>query len=358
LVGCSGEKKKGDLLKQKIASMLIVGFRGDTPASAKHLAEKIKNKNLGGVILFNSDPLIKGSHRNIKSPKQLKTLTAWLQGLSPNQLFIAIDQEGGKVNRLQKKMGFPETLSAFESYKNSKLFHENNVVIAKTLKENGINLNFAPVVDLGVNPSNFIFLKERIFSDDPKLVVDAARGVIKAHHQYGIFTVLKHFPGHGSSEADSHKGFADVTNSWSKLELTPYLELKNETDMIMTSHIFNNDLDANYPATLSANILTDLLRNEIGYDGVIISDDLGMKAISDHYTLQKTVTLAINAGVDMLLFANTTKYDENIFDVVVNIIAKQVQSGAISLSRIDESYARIQKLRSKINKDTHNIPMN
>jgi beta-N-acetylhexosaminidase len=178
--------------------------------------------------------------------------------------------------------------------------------------------------------------------------VEAARGVITSHHRHGVLTVLKHFPGHGSSKADSHKGFADVTHTWSERELIPYLRLQNDVDMIMTSHIFNNDLDQNYPATLSVNVLTDLLRKKLHYQGVIISDDMGMKAISDHYTLQKSVTLAINAGVDILLFANTTQYDENITQRVIAIIKKQVESGRIPMSRIDASYNRIQALRKKM----------
>ena len=349
VASCSPEPTKPVVtLDQKIGAMLIVGFRGDSPRSAKHIAKQIQENHLGGVILFNSDPLVQGSQRNVKSPAQLMMLTRWLQGLSDQELFIAIDQEGGKVSRLQKKHGFPDTLSAMESYKDPVLFRKNNKVIASTLHKYGINLNFSPVVDLGVDSNNFIFAKERIYSSESIKVVDAARKVIQAHHKYGVSTVLKHFPGHGSSKADSHKGFADVSSTWSRKELTPYVQLKGETDMIMTSHIYNNSLDHNYPATLSANIMTDLLRKEIGYEGIVITDDLGMKAISDHYTLYKSVTLAINAGVDVLLLANSIQYNEDVVEDVIGIIKKQVHAGRIPMSRINESYARIQKLRAKM----------
>ena len=348
MVSC--ETQEEITLRDKIGSMLIVGFRGTRADNKSKIATNIKKHNLGGVILFNSDPLVAGSPRNIKSPKQLTKLTTWLQGLTPTPLFVAIDQEGGFVSRLNQKSGFPKTLSAYESYQNPEKFHKNNATICTTLKKHGINLNFAPVVDVGVNPKNFIYKKERIYSSKPLQVVHAASLVIKMHHQHNLLTAIKHFPGHGSSKADSHKGFADVSKTWDKQELIPFAQLSAETDMIMTSHIYHKGLDLNYPATLSKKVITGLLRNKLGYQGVVISDDLGMKAISSHYSLRESVVLAINAGVDILLFANTMDYNENVVEEVIDIVLKEIELGAINEKLINGAYVRIQKLRSRISK--------
>jgi beta-N-acetylhexosaminidase len=157
--------------------------------------------------------------------------------------------------------------------------------------------------------------------------------------------VLKHFPGHGSSLNDSHKGFVDVTHTWSKKELEPFIELikQQRVQMIMTAHIFNASLDEKYPATLSQATNTQLLRETLGYQGVIISDDLQMKAISEHYSLKETVTLAINSGVDMLLFGNQLGKQD--IKELVDTIYEEVIKGNIAYERIVQSNQRIKALR-------------
>ena len=157
-------------------------------------------------------------------------------------------------------------------------------------------------------------------------------------------TVIKHFPGHGSSKADSHKGFTDVTNTWTSKELEPFMQMieAQKVDMIMTAHIFNKNLDTAYPATLSYKVNTELLRNQMHYEGVIITDDLQMAAIHKHYSLKETVTLALNSGVDILLFGNQLGY-QNI-DELVETIFSQVKNNSIPMSRIIESNKRIKKL--------------
>jgi beta-N-acetylhexosaminidase len=216
------------------------------------------------------------------------------------------------------------------------------------LEDAEINMNFAPVVDLAVNPKNRVIVGlERSFGSDIRQVVAFSKVVIQEQKLHNIISVLKHFPGHGSSLGDSHKGFVDVSETWSPQELEPYKVLidQNQVDMIMTAHVFNSHIDDKYPATLSYKFNTDLLRNMMKFKGIIISDDLQLGAISQHYSLSQKTTLAINSGVDILLFANQL---ENVsVTKLVDTIFKQVKSGAISMERIKESNARINNLHTK-----------
>ncbi len=328
--------------------MIIAGFRGSTPEECSQIADDIKKHNLGGVILFDRDMQIPDNQRNIKSPQQLKTLCNWLQNLRSEPLFIAIDQEGGRVSRLNPDCSFPPTLSAKASTSSDASFNNNCQTICQTLKDAGINLNLAPVVDTGVNQNNFIFKKERIYSTKPDKVATYAGKAIKINHDNNILTAIKHFPGHGSSQVDSHLGMTDVTTTWNERELIPFKKLGPETDMVMTAHIFHRFFDKKYPATLSHKIITGILREKLGYDGVIISDDMGMKAISANYGLEESITHAINAGVDILLLANNSEWDLQIVEKAVAIIVNQVKAGRIKEERIDEAVERIDTLKAKL----------
>jgi beta-N-acetylhexosaminidase len=206
----------------------------------------------------------------------------------------------------------------------------------------------APVVDLAVNPDNFIVKKERTFSADPATVIRHASQFMQAHHDNGILGTLKHFPGHGSSMADSHLGLADVTETWTEQELDPYRALCHQADVVMTAHVFQRKLDPEWPATLSKKIITGVLRNQIGYDGVVMSDDLGMKAIADHYGFETALERALNAGVDILLVANNIDYDPDIVPRTVQIVEMLVRSGRVPESRIDEAFERVAKLRTAL----------
>ena len=165
-----------------------------------------------------------------------------------------------------------------------------------------------------------------------------------------MLCALKHFPGHGSSRADSHLGFVDVTATWEPLELEPYRALlrSGQVDAIMTAHIFNAKLDPVLPATLSRKVLTDMLRNGLGYGGVIISDDMDMKAISDFYGFERAVGLAVDAGVDILSFANQLVYRPDAAARAIATITNLVRSGTISPERIEQSYQRISRLKAKL----------
>jgi beta-N-acetylhexosaminidase len=346
-------KQENESLDVKIGQMILVGFRGLSVDEQSPIIRDIRTWHIGGVVIFDYDVPLKRPVRNIASPQQLQTLTASLQKASSVPLFIAIDQEGGKVTRLKEKFGFPPSVSEqyLGSCNNVDMTEHYAAQTARTLSANGINLNFAPVVDLDMNPDNPVIGKlERSFSDNPVVVTEQAITMIDTFHEYGILSAIKHFPGHGSSTADSHKGFVDVTNTWSAIELKPFRALikAGKCDMVMTAHVFNEALDPKWPATLSHNILTQILRHRLHYDGVIISDDMQMKAISSFYGLETAIKMAILAGIDILVFPNNSVFQEDIAARTITIIKNYVSRGIISKNRINESYRRIMKLKECI----------
>ena len=333
-------------LKKMIGHMLIVGFPDSKVDKNSQIIKDINTYELGGVILFDIFYSDRSKQKNISSPKQLQKLTSQLQTLSNHKLLISVDQEGGRVARLKPTYGFEAFPSAKNISQDSLLNAQKNYQNMSTmLQKNGFNCNFAPVVDLEINPANKVIVGlERSFSKSSANVSSYAQVQIKEQKRAGVISVLKHFPGHGSSLGDSHLGFVDISDTWDKKELEPYKNLiaTDTIDMIMTAHVFNSFLDEKYPATLSHNVNTKLLRQEMGYKGVVVSDDLQMKAISSHYTLKETVTLAINAGVDILLFGNQLG-DQNTKELVETIFG-EVKNGAIPYERILESNLRISKL--------------
>ncbi len=338
-----------DIVKKEIGRMIVVGFAGESVDKNSQIIKDIQKYDLGGVILFDKFYKKRSITKNISSPSQLQKLSSQLKKLSNKPLIISVDQEGGKVARLKPYYGFATTPSAFNI---SKLSEEKAKEIydrqSKMLQNAGINTNFAPVVDLAINPKNRVIVGlERSYSDNSIKVSKYAKIMINAQANAGVISVLKHFPGHGSSLGDSHKGFVDISDTWSVKELEPYKLLikENAVDMIMTAHVFNSHLDKKYPATLSHKVNAELLREKLGYSGVIISDDLQMKAITKHYSLKQSVTLAINAGVDILLFGN--QLGEQNVDDLVETIYEQVKSGAIKYERILESNVRIENLHTK-----------
>ncbi|MBM3161827.1 MAG: glycoside hydrolase family 3 [Chlorobi bacterium] len=342
--------ERPDSLSIKIGQMLMIGFRGLSASDAQGIVADIKKRHIGGVVLFDYDVPSKSPVRNISSPEQLSKLTLDLMDLSEIPLFIAIDQEGGKVNRLKASKGFPPSVSAASL---GRLDNPDSTAlaaqrIASTLKKMHVRMNLAPVVDLNVNPDNPVIGKlDRSFSADPAVVTRHAGLMAKTFSQEGVIATLKHFPGHGSSTTDTHKDFTDVTTTWTEHELDPYRSMiaGGYDDAVMTAHVFNAGLDNRYPATLSKKILDGLLRNKLGFRGVIVSDDMQMKAIADHYGLEEAVRLAVNAGVDVLLFGNNTSYDPEIAEKATKILSNLVKNGFVSESRIDRSYRRIMALK-------------
>jgi beta-N-acetylhexosaminidase len=343
-------------LLDKVGQMLLVGFRGYEVDATAPVAKDASERNLGGIVLFDQEmTAIELPGRNVKSPAQLKTLSHSLQTFAKTPLFVSIDQEGGRVNRLKSRYGFPETLSHEElGRKNDLAFTFSHAeMIAKTLAEVGINLNLAPVIDLDANPDNPIIKgKKRSFHSDPEVVAQHAIEFAKAHHKHGVLICPKHFPGHGSAMGDTHLGLVDVTKTWSERELIPFQRLVESglCEVMMTAHVFNANLDAEHPATLSKKTLQGILRDKLGYRGLIISDDMEMKAISAEYGLENAIHFAIDAGVDLLCFGNNMSYDLNIGEKAIGIILHLVESGKISETRIDESFQRITVLKRKLKK--------
>ena len=333
-----------DELDDKIAQMVMVSFPSGTNFEDT-LYYDIENRNLGGVILF---------AYNLLDPVQIKNLTLDLQRSAITPLFIATDQEGGRVARLDENNGFEETYSAY--HLGTIIDDEDSTrnqakMMAEWLDKSGININLAPVVDVNVNPTSpAIGYYGRSFSDNPSKVYDHASWFISEFLQFNIISTLKHFPGHGSAVDDSHLGFTDVTDTWSESELTPYHNLieAGYSDVIMSAHIFNANIDSVYPASLSKNTITNLLRDSLGYQGVVCSDAMFMRAITENYAFDEAIELAINAGTDLLLYTANDYNGSSLLAEVIRIVKQKISNGAISRDRIEESYARIMELKNRI----------
>ena len=352
----SGDFSTGDVdMDVKIGQMIMIGFRGLSVDDESPVIADIKKRKIGGIILFDYDVPSGSPVRNIASPDQVRSLVSALQGASSIPLFVAIDQEGGKVNRLKGKFGFPLTVS--ERYlgkiDDPEITRRYAEKTAKTLARLGINVNFAPVVDLDCNPENPVIGKlERSFSSDPRIVSRHSIVYIEMLHRHGVLSAIKHFPGHGSASSDSHKGFVDVTERWSHDELKPFEAIiqSGNCDMVMTAHIFNARLDPLWPATLSHGIIGGILRDDMGFDGVVVSDDMQMDAIRSFYGLERAIKMAIGAGCDILVFANNSIFDEDIAARAAGTIKKLVAEGEIGGERIDKSYRRILRLKERLKK--------
>lgn len=392
---------------EKIGQMLIVGFGGlkqdkdgkilweDSKGTVfnehSNIAKIIKQYHIGGVILFTSPfrNVKTGTFirdRNIQNPKQVRSLNQALiqyseqvraeSHLSPAPLLITIDQEGGVVDRLPCHLGFPlrtyipQALGANEE----RVFDNNDEKLkalaeteqyanrmADELIDNQFNCNLIPCLDININPLNAIIGgKGRSFSGNPEIVFDQAQVFVKVFNDKGIITALKHFPGHGSSQKDTHIGLVDVTESYQKeKEQMPYQKfIKNGyQDLIMTTHVINGQIDKTQckmgssedsstwcPGTMSYATITGLLRQEMGFKGVIVSDDMTMGAIANEYPLDVAFEKAIKAGVDMFIISNNT---EDNTGLVINTIAKLVKDGRVSEAEIDRAYQNIIELKKR-----------
>jgi beta-N-acetylhexosaminidase len=340
-------------IEDKIGQLFLLGFQGDTIDASHPVVSDIRHRNLGGVILFDRRLTGNGGANNIVSASQVKALTASLQEFSATPLLIAVDQEGGRVRRLKPELGFPATASAAELGQKSDmaLTTIHALTTADTLYSLGINLNLAPVIDLNVFDQNpVIGGLDRSFSSSSDIVGTHAGAWIKAHNSRKVLSCLKHFPGHGSSRTDSHLGFTDISETWRAEELQPYKLLIAEglADAIMTGHLFHKDLDPDYPATLSPRIIGTLLRHELGFNGVVISDDLQMKAITSRYGLEEAVCLALAAGVDLLIIGNNLDVDPDILARLIPAVIQAIRAGKLTEERIHEAWVRVQQLKEKV----------
>ena len=333
-----------DTLETKISRMLITGIPSDKTNLAR-FELTLQKYPLGGVLLLAKD---------LHTPFQVKALISRLRTQSREPLWIALDEEGGKVDRLAHLEGVAplpsaETIAQLPPEKAKELYKRT----AKRMHWLGFDLNFAPVVDLARNPRNRVIVKAgRAYGKDPVKVVRYASLFIDAMRKEGVSCVIKHFPGHGSSEADSHEGFTDVTRTWDPKELVPFQKLiaSKRVDFVMSAHIFNARIDARYPATLSQKTITTLLRKQLGFSGVVISDDLEMGAIRKNYDLNETLKRTIDAGVDMLLFVSVDD-PHYMPDRLVRRIAALVRNGQIDIGAIEAANRRITHLKQKRKRD-------
>lgn len=330
-------------LREKIGQMIMTGFdnEGDT---YDRVVSDVEEYNLGGVIFF---------RRNIDDGTQVKTLIDTLQSIAATPLFTAVDQEGGRVARFTNSNGYQKTPTAY--YLGTEINSEDTTrlyaaMMAEWLNEAGFNINFAPVVDLNVNPeSPAIGHYGRSFSDDPVVVYNHSSWFIDEFHQKNISTTLKHFPGHGSAEDDSHLGFTDITSTWSAVELNPYELLIDDgyADLVMSGHLFNENIDTLYPASLSTLALDSLLRNDLEYEGIIVSDEMFMQAIAANYGFEEAVIQAVIAGTDILLYSTNFYEEQPLVPYIIDLIETKVNENVIPIARIAESYDRIIALKEE-----------
>lgn len=339
---------KAQSIEQKAASLLIVGVDGQSLAPNNHIIADIRDKGVAGIILFGHNV---AKADVCESPReQLTQFVSDLKAIRKEPLLIAIDQEGGYVNRLKEVSGFRPMLSHFDVAESgdAEYIRQEAALIASEVASVGINLNFAPCVDVNVNPECPVIGRfKRSFSADENIVAECARIYVEEHHKQGVLTSLKHFPGHGNSLADSHFGLTDITDTWSVKELWPYSNLmaSDHCDAVMVSHLFNQNIDPDYPATLSRKTLQGVLREQLGWQGVVVSDDMQMKAITEHYGFEEAVVLALNAGVDLFIIGgNIKREDYNVVDKFISIIEAGIESGAISMETLDTAVARVDRL--------------
>ena len=344
-------------LGQKIGQLLIVGFQGTSSedSGVQTVIEDIRASRIGGIIPY---------RYNIRRPKQITTLNhLFLEAAEEADLptlFTTVDQEGGKVQRLGPEKGFqgfpsPEEIITKEVSEIQEIYR----AMATELKECGFNWDFAPCVDR--NPEGYkcpvLGELERLYGSDTDSVVKYAGIMIDVFHEEKLLNCIKHFPGHGSAKEDSHQGFVDVTDVWKKEEMDPFFKLakKGKVDAVMTAHVFNEKLDDTYPATLSEVTLKKLRR--AGYEGIIISDDLHMSAIQEKFGFEEAAVKALQAGNDMVIYSNNTSAaasiegfapDPDLPGKFIQVILDAIENKELSEKQIEDSFARVQKLKKKI----------
>jgi len=329
-----------ELTARQVGQMIMIGFPGTEPDEdwPERAAAMIADGRIGGVILFAD---------NARNPAQVRRLTGSLAAAAGDlPPFIAIDQEGGYIQRLTSRHGF-QSLPSARAIARTDLCtaRADYAKTATELASLGITVNFGPVVDLDINPRNpAIGRLARSYGDNPNTIVAYAEQFIAAHDDAGVLTAAKHFPGHGSAVLDPHKRIVDITKTWQPSELTPFriLAAEQRVPMIMVGHLIHPRFsDGDRPASLSRRAITGALRNELGFDGLVVTDDLGMDAIADRYSEAEAAVMAARAGADILLFANRQTSDAARVDRVIDAVTGAVAAGRIPAATIERSYQRI-----------------
>lgn len=317
---------------EKLGQMVMIGIQG-TKVDDDSLY-MLNQYHMGGVILFD---------RNMESPEQVKQLTSDLQAQSNEKvpLFIGIDEEGGDVVRMAEKLTPPPSQKEIGATGDIEQAKTWAIKTAKSLKDMGINVNFAPVADVGSND-------KRSYSTDANTVIDFVRAATKGYQQENIIYSLKHFPGIGKGKVDSHIDSSSIDVAKEVLmteDIIPFKTIIDESDpndyFILVSHLKYLALDEEYPASLSSKIMTDLLRNELGYKGIIITDDMEMGAVANHNDFRSIGVNAVKAGADIVLVCHEYEHQQEVYLGLLDA----VNNGEISQERIDESIKRIIKVK-------------
>ncbi len=332
------EQIKNMTLEEKIGQMVIVGLDGYTIDD--NTKAMIENEQVGGFILFGE---------NVKNSSQLLELVNSLKNTNSKNrlpLFISVDEEGGRVSRMPNEFKNIPANKIIGKVNDGNFSYEIGSIIGKEIKEFGFNMDFAPVLDINSNPKNLV-IGDRSFSADPEVVSKLGVQTMKGIQTSGVIPVVKHFPGHGDTSIDSHIGLPSVNNDLNRLndfELVPFNDaIKNGADAVMVAHILLNKIDAQNPASLSKIIITDLLRNKLNFNGVVITDDMTMGAIVKNYTINDAAIKSVNAGSDIVLVCHGHDNEVGVIDV----LKKAVENGTILQERVDESVYRILKLKYK-----------
>lgn len=348
------ESSQQPTLDQMLGAMLMFGFRGASLAPDDEFLKLVSEGKIGNLILFDRD-VPGGGERNIISKSQLQALTKTLSENAPMPLFISVDQEGGQVRRLKPQKGFTDLPSAQAlGQGNPAATRELAAKVGAEMKELGINMDFAPVLDIDSNPFNpAIGRLGRSFNSDPGIAVQHALAFGLGLANAGVVPVLKHFPGQGCATEDSHLGLPDITQCWNpEIDLRPYAEIfaAGWPGAVMIGHMLHRGFDENLPSTLSRKIVTGLLRNGLNWQGVIMSDDMQMKAVAGSRELKEILWLAIDAGIDILVFGNNLEWNpalpQNVWDGLKALQA----DGRLTEERIRESWQRISALHDAYGK--------
>lgn len=337
-----------------LGELLIVGFSGISAEEEwpRKIQSQLERGELGGIILFRF---------NIIDRPQLTAMLSAITSSSSNPPIVMVDQEGGKVQRLSPVNGFPDWPSAKAVAASLSLeeAEETSFAMARILREVGINFNCAPCVDCDFEPpSPPIGKVERSYGADPDMVTRYAAAFVRGHRRAGVVSCAKHFPGHGSAQGDTHQGLVDITSTWSDSELSPYRSLleKGLLDSVMVAHLVHAEVDPGVPAVFSAN-WSKRLRGDIGFDGIVVSDDLHMGAIQQHYSFDEVVAGAFNGGSDLLVYSNNPLAAKGVEGFVPDpqlpqkfkeSVERLVNSGVIPSRRIEKSIERVLALKARM----------
>ena len=319
-------------LDREVASLFAVGFDGLSPS--REVLELVR-RGAYGVILFG---------RNVESAEQVAELTAELKRAAGRPLLVAVDQEGGRVARLRAPHGFTELppMRALGQKGDEDLAQAVGALLGRELRAVGIDQDYAPVVDVDTNPGNPV-IGDRSFSSDPAEVARLGSALARGLQSVGVAACAKHYPGHGDTREDSHVDLPRLVHPMERLEaveLLPFRALARAgVAAVMTAHVVFEALEPDRPATLSPRAMA-LLRSTLGYQGCVLSDDLGMKAVAAHFTLEEVVTLALGAGVDALLVCEKAEVQHRAIDLA----RAAVEGGKVSRERLAEARRRVSAL--------------